>query len=233
MRAALDQPSRTSSPSELLRLPRGVRGGTCGADGATDAEPDDAGEEIGVTRPPKPNQTTQDEPEPLPDLDPDGITISDVDPGELNDAAAAGEVAVGRPWTNGPGRPRESDRRQREIGSRGEEAAFEKEKQRVAGLRRRSNCSHLALQRNPFAPHDIESIDQDGQRIFIEVKSTNESDPSQALPNQPFRADTGPQAPKPLLHLPGYLGRHSNASCSPVPGPSPPARRGQGRPQSQ
>jgi hypothetical protein len=34
-------------------------------------------------------------------------------------------------------------------------------------------------ERHPFAPYDIESLDEDGQRIYIEVKATSAEDPSE------------------------------------------------------
>jgi hypothetical protein len=75
-----------------------------------------------------------------------------------------------------------ADRHQRELGQRGEKAAFEKERQRVQAFGGDPAAVVWRSRRNPFAPHDIESLDEDGQRIFIEVKSTTNSDPAAAFP---------------------------------------------------
>ena len=69
-------------------------------------------------------------------------------------------------------------RRAHEVGKRGEEAVLRAERQRVAGF----GCDPEAViwrsERNPFAPYDIESLDEDGQRIYIEVKATISADAS-------------------------------------------------------
>lgn len=68
--------------------------------------------------------------------------------------------------------------RRQEIGRRGERIAFESEKSRVAEF---GNPEDVIWQSDgePFSPFDISSISVDGQRIYIEVKSTTGGNPSE------------------------------------------------------
>jgi Domain of unknown function (DUF3883) len=67
---------------------------------------------------------------------------------------------------------------QRHIGRRGEEAAYEAERRRVADLGLDPGLVSWHSKRQLSAPYDIESIDGDGQQIYIEVKATTSADPS-------------------------------------------------------
>ena len=64
------------------------------------------------------------------------------------------------------------------IGKRGEEFACHAERQRLLRLGFDTDAVHWRSAEHPFAPYDIESLDADGQRIYIEVKSTTSSDPT-------------------------------------------------------
>jgi hypothetical protein len=114
--------------------------------------------------------------EPIPPVDPDAVTIHDVDAREVNQTSGGG--GGGGLGPTGPVDHEKSDRRQREVGRRGEQAAFDAERKRVEAAGFDPSAVVWRSKRNPFAPYDIESIDTDGQRIFIEVKATSSDDPS-------------------------------------------------------
>lgn len=178
MRTALDLPVEDELSDDLFDFLNEGGGSTDSEVAETD--PTESGHDQ-TDATPEEERERADEREPLPDLDPDGITISDVEPAqvELRDRRGGGGAGLG---PAGPVDHQESDRRQREIGRRGEAAAFEKERQRVQAFGGDPTAVLWRSKRNPFAPHDIESLDEDGQRIFIEVKSTSESEPSGSFP---------------------------------------------------
>lgn len=70
---------------------------------------------------------------------------------------------------------------QRLIGTRGEEVAYEVERRRITSLGQDPNIVAWRSKEHELAPYDIESLDEDGQRIYIEVKSTTSSDPYDAF----------------------------------------------------
>lgn len=129
MRIDLDQPVEDDVSDEIIDFPVGDELSTGPGPDAVDPDPRTE-EETDATAPgDKPNDAQ--DPEPLPDLNPNGITMSDVEPGELQQRGGANGGGGGSLGPAGPADHEGSDRRRREIGSRGEEAAFEKEKQRV------------------------------------------------------------------------------------------------------
>jgi hypothetical protein len=69
------------------------------------------------------------------------------------------------------------DRRNRELGRRGEEVAVEAERRSLVLRGLDPMLVVWRSQVHPFAPYDIESLDEDGQRIYIEVKATTSSNP--------------------------------------------------------
>jgi hypothetical protein len=116
--------------------------------------------------------------EPLPPINPNAVTISDVHAGEVEQKSGSGGSGGGL-GPAGSADHEQSDRRQREIGRRGEQAAFDAERNRVQAAGFDPSAVVWRSKRNPFAPYDIESIDTDGQRIFIEVKATTGDDPAE------------------------------------------------------
>lgn len=71
----------------------------------------------------------------------------------------------------------ESERRR--IGKRGEEIAYTMERERLAELGLNPDLVTWESQVDELAPYDILSFDDDGQRIYIEVKATTASDPTE------------------------------------------------------
>ena len=180
MRTALDLPVEDELSDDLFDFLDEVQGSTDAGTGEGDSG-ESSQNQTDAT--PEDERETADESEPLPDLDPEGITISDVEPDEVERHDGRGGRGGGAGLgPTGPVDHEELDRRQREMGTRGEAAAFEKEKQRVQAFGGDPTAVLWRSKRNPFAPHDIESLDEDGQRIFIEVKSTSESEPSRPFP---------------------------------------------------
>jgi hypothetical protein len=91
--------------------------------------------------------------------------------------AGAGSVAPrhAQPGGGAAGGPDDEEQRRRAAeasGDRGEEAAFlwERARMRTLGYNEDSVIWHSRV--NAFAPYDIQSLDDDGQVIYIEVKST-------------------------------------------------------------
>lgn len=115
----------------------------------------------------------------LPDLNHDAITVSDAPEPPPREAGpqprpqpSPGLGPVGSvDYEN-------QQRFQRHIGRRGEEAAYEAERRRVADLGLDPGLVTWRSKSQPSAPYDIESIDGDGQQIYIEVKATTSADPS-------------------------------------------------------
>ena len=68
------------------------------------------------------------------------------------------------------------EERDREIGRRGEEIIYRQEVDRVKALGFDESKVEWVSKGTPGADHDIQSVDDDGQRIWIEVKSTSGRD---------------------------------------------------------
>lgn len=119
----------------------------------------------------------------LPAIDMERVEIQSVNPDQVERTKrpATTGASGGSLGPSGPVDHARDDEMKRTIGHRGEEVVFEREKARV----RQFGDDDLVVwvsQQNPFAPYDIESVDADGQRIFIEVKSTTSADPTEAFP---------------------------------------------------
>ena len=64
------------------------------------------------------------------------------------------------------------------IGKRGEEIVYNKERHRLQALRMNPDSVTWVSKTNETSPYDIRSLDEDGQVIYIEVKSTKGTDPN-------------------------------------------------------
>lgn len=125
-----------------------------------------------------------DEPEEPPDIDHDAVEATDVLPPDS--PAPPSDPGPGSPGGGGAGfGPSGSvdhasrERQQRRIGWRGEEVAYEWECRRLKSAGLDPPPVVWRSKSHEFATYDIESIDpDDGQRIYIEVKSTSEEDPA-------------------------------------------------------
>lgn len=116
---------------------------------------------------------------PLPPIDPNKVTIQDVQASDVEPMGAGNGRSGGvRLGPSGPVDHEQAARRQLEIGRRGEQAAVEAERRRLQGAGLDPSAVVWRSGINQFAPYDIESLDLDGQRIYIEVKATTGDDPS-------------------------------------------------------
>ncbi len=153
---------------------------------------------------------------PLPRIDFDRVDVVD---GKTTEVNIEGSGSRGGGGGLGPAGPVDFARReqiQRRIGRRGEEAAYYGERRRLERMGFDPNAVVWRSERHPFAPYDIESLDEDGQRIYIEVKATSAEDPSE--PFEISDAEAQMRAPRggALLHLPGDARPHSDSSCHPL-----------------
>jgi len=124
----------------------------------------------------------------LPALDVAAMVIEDGDPGrvptEHPSGRGSGSGGFGGGWTP---EPAVSDVEKRAIGRRGEEAVYLAERDRVLALG--LNPDDAVVWRSDeeqYAPYDIQSVDEHGVSIFIEVKATTGTDPC-----APFDISTG------------------------------------------
>jgi hypothetical protein len=127
----------------------------------------------GVSTPPAPEL-------PLPEIDHAHVSISDGPAGQQANVVTHGV----RPGSLGPAGPidyEQQARIQRRIGRRGEEAAYEAERRRVQQLGLDPAVVRWVSHERELAPYDIESLDDDGQQLYIEVKSTTSDDPHDAF----------------------------------------------------
>ncbi|BCW78325.1 DUF3883 domain-containing protein [Arthrobacter sp. NicSoilC5] len=72
----------------------------------------------------------------------------------------------------------EEDRR---IGKRGEEVVFHAERQRLSKLGKNPDSVRWVSKVNELSPYDLVSLDEDGQVIYLEVKSTKGIDPTETF----------------------------------------------------
>lgn len=150
-----DRSGRRTATGERPELPEGSdASSTADKDGSADDEP------------------------PLPPIDFERV--------EMTDGATEAVTVVAGPHGGGggglgPAGPVDFARRgflQRRVGRRGEEASYERERRRLAEIGFDPDAVIWRSKRHPYAPYDIESLDGEGQRIFIEVKATASEDPS-------------------------------------------------------
>ena len=168
-RAKLDMPPVDLDIEDLLRFPEGsIEGEThstaISLDGATELR-------VGVNPAPVP-----DDP-PLPDVDYARVALVAGLPSEIVGSVAGHSSSRGRVGAAGHVDFDTIHRRQGERGRRGELVAFEVERRRLIDLGLDPNLVTWVSQTYETAPYDLESVDDEGQRIFIEVKSTSMSDP--------------------------------------------------------
>lgn len=113
----------------------------------------------------------------MPEIDVDAVTVEDADTGDARPRPTRSARGGGL-GPEGPVDHEGTDQRSRLIGRRGEEAVVAAERKRVAAFGGDPDVVYWRSERNPLAPFDVESLDDDGQRIFIEVKSTSGDDPT-------------------------------------------------------
>lgn len=135
---------------------------------------------------PAPVPRTGPEPQDLPKPSPlppsvyyDKVQIIDAKPGSLAPSPSQGHV---QPHGYGGGHstaPSADDAENKRVGRRGEEIAFTKEQERIWALGLPVDSVVWVSKTDELSPYDIRSLDAHGQVIYIEVKSTRGSDPSE------------------------------------------------------
>jgi len=178
MRDALELPPEDELPDDLWDF-LGSDGDSEGGYGHDNFEESEWPADSEDTRNQSPGEQTEAPDEPLPEIDPEGITMEDVDVDVQPVDQRGGGGGGGGFGPAGPVDHERTAKRQREIGQRGEIAAVEAERRRLAAAGLNPEAVVWRSELHPFAPHDIESVDADGQRIFIEVKATTGSDPGE------------------------------------------------------
>jgi hypothetical protein len=79
----------------------------------------------------------------------------------------------------------QTEQLKRDVGERGEEIVYQIERERLERLGLDPNLVDWVSRRDAYSPHDMTSV-EDGQLIYIEVKATTGSDPS-----DPFQISRG------------------------------------------
>lgn len=75
----------------------------------------------------------------------------------------------------------QTDEENRRVGKRGEEVAYNAERERLRRLGRSPSAVRWVSNFDPLSPFDLTSVDDDNQLIYIEVKATRGRDPSEGF----------------------------------------------------
>jgi hypothetical protein len=111
-----------------------------------------------------------------PPVDYDKVRMIDAKPGALAPPALGHSASsgAGGGFSMGPPQTEKNLR----TGKRGEEIVYNKERQRLQALGMNPDSVSWVSKTNETSPYDIRSLDDDGQVIYIEVKSTKVADPN-------------------------------------------------------
>ena len=175
--------------------------------------------------PPPPNKP---EPNPKPTINPIQPPARQLPPIEevnVQSLATGGSLSVRRDSTGGGGRgsvpwtppTREQEEWERAIGHRGEEIIHKREIARVNASGGDESKVVWVSQGNPGSDFDINSIDDDGKTLWIEVKSTSGSDGRFRWSKSGVRQ--GSEAPQPIHLVSSLRGRYSYTVSKRVPRP--------------
>ena len=115
-----------------------------------------------------------------PPVDYSSVEIVDAQPSQLSPAAPtrhpSRQIGSGGASKAPSVQTEEENRR---VGKRGEEVAHNAERRRLISLGKNPDSVHWISQTDELSPYDLISTDEDDQRIWIEVKATKGSDPSE------------------------------------------------------
>lgn len=103
-------------------------------------------------------------------------------------------------------------------GRRGEEWAYLQERLRLQRSGQNPDLVKWISRIDELANHDLTSIDEDGETIYIEVKSNRQRRPSHPVRDHQQRTRHGLRLPKALLRVPRPRREFANAPHPPVPG---------------
>lgn len=164
-------------PAEVAALNQAAAASVTAQITGSDEEPTEATKD-----PPADVETSTKAPAPTspPPVDYSMVEIIDARPGQLAPAASARHpshrIGTGRP-SKAPSIQTEEDNRR--VGKRGEDVAYNAERQRLEALGRNPDSVHWISKTDELSPYDLMSVDEDGQLIWIEVKATRGSDPTE------------------------------------------------------
>lgn len=128
------------------------------------------------------------ESEPSPKLPPPPVNFSAVSivngvPSEAGDSGADEQKGHrgggGSGYSTAPSIHTEQENRR--IGKRGEEVVYHAERQRLKKQGKNPDSVRWVSKVDELSPYDMTSIDEDDQLIYIEVKATNGTDPTDAF----------------------------------------------------
>ncbi|WP_426940199.1 sacsin N-terminal ATP-binding-like domain-containing protein [Pseudarthrobacter sp. S6] len=74
-----------------------------------------------------------------------------------------------------------TEQENRRIGKRGEEVAYHAERHRLKTIRKNPDSVRWVSKLDELSPYDMTSVDEDDQVIYIEVKATKGTDPTEAF----------------------------------------------------
>lgn len=177
-RTRLDVPEDDDDLSDLL--PEFDSGGATGATTASHPDRDvhRGGSQAGEGEPDDQDVDKNMEIQ-FPEVDLDAVVVDDPETAPSSDS---GGRRGGGSGSLGPAGPVDFDRKNRNqhrIGRRGEEIVLAVERRQLEDNGMDPAVVVWRSERNPFAPYDVESLAEDGQRIYIEVKSTTSSEPTE------------------------------------------------------
>lgn len=115
-----------------------------------------------------------------PPVDYASVEIVDARPGPLSPAGPPRQPSY-RFGTGGPSTAPSvhTEEESRRIGRRGEDAAYNAERRRLKALGKNPDSVCWISKTDELSPYDLISVDDDDQLIWIEVKATKASDPSE------------------------------------------------------
>ncbi|MEV4691356.1 DUF3883 domain-containing protein [Micromonospora echinospora] len=128
----------------------------------------------------KPNENRQESPTttPLATVDYSKVRIVDGQLGQLVPPSGGNSQS----WVSGgisTAPSIQSEEEKRQIGKRGEEVAFHKERERLREAGKNPDLVVWVSKDDELSPFDIQSVDADDQVIYIEVKSTKADNPEE------------------------------------------------------
>lgn len=117
-----------------------------------------------------------------PPVDYASVEIIDAQPGPLAPAVPTRQPS-NRIGSSGFSRAPsiQTEEENRRVGRRGEEVAYNAERLRLKALGKNPDSVHWISKTDERSPYDLLSVDADDQLIYIEVKSTKGSDPTESF----------------------------------------------------
>jgi hypothetical protein len=169
-----------AGPSDVSALERGKVGGISAQIGESS---DDRSDDTKDQTPKEPDEANKPDPKTPPPVDFGSVEIVDGVPGTPSEAEPSKPkdhyVGAGHGASKAPSIQTEKENRR--VGGRGEEAVYYAERRRLEKLGKNPDSVHWVSKVDELSPYDLTSVDADDQLIYIEVKSTKSADPTEAF----------------------------------------------------